>query len=197
MTEDERKYDEGRVWNMVAKAVGKGHGDLFSEMLRDYAREVRDIDGMMERAYEWATSDDAKGIDVETGMAAWIVENESRHVQADIEWNSEEFRHRALEDSENTQPNQETISMVSEDEDRDVELFRVFDKLTGKDVTEVQECERIALNSKGEERNRWAQHLVWCDMEGWLVDTCGGLYLADECGNWECAPEEQYEVRLN
>ena len=73
----------------------------------------------------------------------------------------------------------------------------MFDRLTGKDVTEVQECERIALNSKGEERNRWAQHLVWCDMEGWLVDTCGGLYLADECGNWECAPEEQYEVRLN
>ena len=38
-------------------------------------------------------------------------------------------------------------------------------------------------------------NVVYCDIEGILADPYGCLYILDECGNWEPADPEDYEVR--
>ncbi len=35
----------------------------------------------------------------------------------------------------------------------------------------------------------WAKHLVYCDMDGFVVNEYGELILMDECGNYACPPD--------
>ena len=72
-------------------------------------------------------------------------------------------------------------------------LFKVIDRKTGKEANPYH----IALNPHHCKRHEWASGLVYCDLEGWLINDIGELYLADECGNFEFAPIEQYEVVFN
>ena len=62
--------------------------------------------------------------------------------------------------------------------------FKVIDKKTGKEA----DVEKIAL------KEEWAQHLIYCDMDGFLIGEDGSLYLADECSHWAYAPPDRFEV---
>ena len=53
-------------------------------------------------------------------------------------------------------------------------LFRVIDTTTGREP----DLRKIALTEK------WAEGLIYCDMEGFLMDDDGNLALADECGSY-------------
>ena len=63
-------------------------------------------------------------------------------------------------------------------------IFKVIDKMTGKEA----DPEEIALNEA------WADGLIYCDMEGFAVGEDGRLYLLDECGRFEYAPSDRFEV---
>ena len=62
--------------------------------------------------------------------------------------------------------------------------FTVIDKQTGK----YPNLQAIALNED------WANNLTYCDMSGFLVGEDGNLYLADDCGNMACCPQDRFEV---
>lgn len=62
--------------------------------------------------------------------------------------------------------------------------FEVIDTKTNA----YPNLKKIALKEK------WAQGLCYCDMEGFLLDEEGNLYLADECGNCVCCPLERFKV---
>ena len=71
--------------------------------------------------------------------------------------------------------------------------FDVIDLRTGK----LADIEQIAL------KEEWASKLIYCDMDGFVIDQLGELWLMDECGGIEYCPG-QYErfqivekVRLN
>lgn len=63
-------------------------------------------------------------------------------------------------------------------------LFTVIDSQTGKEP----DLEQIALKEK------WAQNLMYCDMEGFVLDSEGELFLLDECGNYASVPEGRFPV---
>ena len=65
------------------------------------------------------------------------------------------------------------------------ETFTVIDRQTG----EVADMEEIALHEE------WANRLCYCDMEGWALTDSGSLLLVDECGNFEYASRERFEVK--
>ena len=69
-------------------------------------------------------------------------------------------------------------------------LFRVIDNKTGK----VSDIQHIALNPDHDPDNDFAAHLCWCDMDGFLIDEYGDLYLADECGAYVIPPEGRFKV---
>lgn len=64
--------------------------------------------------------------------------------------------------------------------------FTVIDKTTGKEADDY----KIALTED------WAKGLCYCDMEGFAVTECGDLILLDECGNFEYASQDRFEVRF-
>lgn len=65
--------------------------------------------------------------------------------------------------------------------------FDVFDTITG----ETADIEQIAL------KEEWAQDLVYCDMEGWMLDQDGNLSLHDECGGIAYPPDpERFVVHM-
>jgi len=66
-------------------------------------------------------------------------------------------------------------------------LFYVVHADTGAPVT-ADDMEQIALNEA------WADGLIYCDMEGFLLDSDGDLWLADECGAYRCAPEGRFNI---
>ncbi len=41
----------------------------------------------------------------------------------------------------------------------------------------------------------WAQHLMYCDMEGFAILEDGTLMLTDECGKYEFCPEGRFVVK--
>ena len=111
------EYDEDKVHEIAVSSVdGMGPG-IKTAMVRDYVIGACLTRGMMDVAYAWATSRFVERfrprICIEARMAAWIIENEMRHVEADIEWCDEEFRHRAFEDCENTEPSLDTMRLVN------------------------------------------------------------------------------------
>ena len=66
-----------------------------------------------------------------------------------------------------------------------VELpFIVIDKMTGKEADEYE----IALHEK------WANDLVYCDMEGFAIEQDGTLILLDECGQFVYCSSDRFEV---
>ena len=69
------------------------------------------------------------------------------------------------------------------------QIFKVIDTRTGWDVTE--DLERIALTED------WAKNLIYCDMQGWYIDTDGNLVLLDECGSYACPPEHYVVEFIN
>jgi hypothetical protein len=52
------------------------------------------------------------------------------------------------------------------------------------------DTQEIALHEK------WADGLMYCDMEGFYVGQDGTLILADECGNFRYCPEGRFAVYL-
>ena len=64
--------------------------------------------------------------------------------------------------------------------------FWVIDKKTGKEA----DTYKIALKEK------WAQGLVYCDIDGFYIGEDGSLILADECGNYAYPPEDRFEIVL-
>ena len=66
-----------------------------------------------------------------------------------------------------------------------VELpFVVIDKKTGKEA----DIYNIALHEE------WANHLIYCDMEGFAIQEDGTLVLLDECHNMAYCPLDRFEV---
>lgn len=63
-------------------------------------------------------------------------------------------------------------------------MFTVIDKITGKEA----DIWEIALHEK------WAQDLVYCDMEGFAIEEDGTLILLDECGRHRYCPEGRFEI---
>lgn len=62
--------------------------------------------------------------------------------------------------------------------------FRVIDNKTGKEA----DAWNIALHEK------WAQSLVYCDMEGFAITEDGTLVLMDECGHSVYCDAERFKV---
>lgn len=62
--------------------------------------------------------------------------------------------------------------------------FTVIDKKTGA----YPDIEKIARKEK------WAAHLVYCDMEGFAVLEDGNLLLMDECGGFAYCPADRFEI---
>lgn len=62
--------------------------------------------------------------------------------------------------------------------------FKVIDNKTGKEA----DTWNIALHEE------WAQGLVYCDMEGFLISEDGQLMLADECGHVVYCDSERFKV---
>ena len=62
--------------------------------------------------------------------------------------------------------------------------FRVIDKKTG----EYPDVGKIA------QREEWAQHLCWCDIDGFYIGEDGSLMLADDCGRCAWCPEDRFDV---
>lgn len=62
--------------------------------------------------------------------------------------------------------------------------FIVIDKRTGKEADEYE----IALHEK------WANDLVYCDMEGFAIEQDGTLILLDECGQFVYCSSDRFEV---
>ena len=69
-------------------------------------------------------------------------------------------------------------------EQKHSETFIVIDSKTGKEA----DTYNIALNED------WAKHLCYCDMDGWAIEEDGTLLLVDECGRFEYADRERFEV---
>lgn len=59
--------------------------------------------------------------------------------------------------------------------------FDVWDSTTG-DLADIEE---IAL------KEDWAKGLIYCDMEGWMLDQDGNLSLHDECGGIAYPPDPE------
>lgn len=65
--------------------------------------------------------------------------------------------------------------------------FDVFDTLTGQQA----DIQTIALEEE------WAAGLIYCDMEGWMLDQDGNLSLHDECGGIAYPPDpERFAVHI-
>ena len=62
--------------------------------------------------------------------------------------------------------------------------FKVIDNKTGKEADPYE----IALHEE------WAQGLVYCDMEGFMLTENGDLMLADECGTYVYCDPERFKV---
>lgn len=62
--------------------------------------------------------------------------------------------------------------------------FRVIDKKTDKEA----DTWNIALHEE------WAQGLIYCDMEGFVITENGDLMLADECGHVVYCDPERFKV---
>ena len=62
--------------------------------------------------------------------------------------------------------------------------FHVVNKRTGKRPN-------LWLTAR---RCKWAQHLCYCDMEGFAIQEDGTLILTDECGNAAYPPHGKYKV---
>ena len=67
------------------------------------------------------------------------------------------------------------------------QLFTVIDKLTGK----YPDLREIALHES------WAKGLIFCDMEGFVIDEYGDLSLTDECGGIAYCPADRFEIIWN
>lgn len=65
--------------------------------------------------------------------------------------------------------------------------FDVIDKTTGL----PPDLRKIAL----EEDWVKAGNLIYCDMDGFMLDQDGSLYLVDDCNNMVSCPEGRFEVR--
>lgn len=64
--------------------------------------------------------------------------------------------------------------------------FDVIDRLTG----EKPDLKAIALNEE------WAKHLMYCDMDGFVIGADGSLALIDDCGSLAYPPNPaRFEVR--
>lgn len=63
--------------------------------------------------------------------------------------------------------------------------FKVIDVMTGVEADPY----KIAL------KEPWAQHLMYCDMEGFAILEDGTLMLTDECGKYEFCPEGRFVVK--
>ena len=63
--------------------------------------------------------------------------------------------------------------------------FMVIDKTTGKEA----DMYSIALKEK------WAEKLCFCDMEGFAILDDGSLILCDECGRFEFCDPDRFEVK--
>lgn len=66
--------------------------------------------------------------------------------------------------------------------------FKVFDTRTGK-ISDEEYLEYLAGHEE------WAFKLCMFDMEQFAIGENGTLYLLDECGRWEYAPEDRFEIR--
>lgn len=66
-------------------------------------------------------------------------------------------------------------------------IFNVIDPKIGK----YPDLEHIA---KTEE---WAKNLNPCDMEGFYINELGKLFLMDKFRNYECCPEDRFEVNFS
>lgn len=62
--------------------------------------------------------------------------------------------------------------------------FIVIDSQTGKEA----DTYNIALHED------WAEHLCYCDMDGWAIQDDGSLLLLDECGRYAYADRERFKV---
>ena len=64
--------------------------------------------------------------------------------------------------------------------------FSVIDANTGKEADEYT----IALKEK------WAESLCYCDMDGFAIMQDGTLILCDECGRFEYCDPKRFKVQF-
>lgn len=62
--------------------------------------------------------------------------------------------------------------------------FTVIDQKTKR----YPDLEKIAIKEK------WANHLVYCDMEGFAIEEDGNLILMDQCGNFANPPKNRFKI---
>lgn len=62
--------------------------------------------------------------------------------------------------------------------------FRVVDPATG----EAPDLRRVAREED------WAHNLVWCDIDGFVLDEDGCLILLDSCGHYAYAPSARFNI---
>lgn len=67
--------------------------------------------------------------------------------------------------------------------------FRVIDTKTGKEPL-------LDLNHVLKEKWFKNSNLIWCDLEGWMINEDGYLILADECGNYVYPPQDRFRVEF-
>jgi len=63
-------------------------------------------------------------------------------------------------------------------------MFTVIDPKTNR----PPDLEQIAIHEK------WADGLIWCDMEGFAMFEDGDLVLMDECGSYKYVPEGRFKI---
>lgn len=66
-----------------------------------------------------------------------------------------------------------------------IAAFDVIDKTTGLKPN----LRKIALEEE------WAKNLMYCDMDGFMFDQDGSLYLVDDCNTLASCPEGRFEVK--
>lgn len=62
-----------------------------------------------------------------------------------------------------------------------IRSFRVIDTKTGKEADTYE----IALHED------WAEHLIYCDIDGWAIGEDGSLVLLDDCLNAAYPPDKE------
>ena len=62
--------------------------------------------------------------------------------------------------------------------------------ITDKKTGEYPNVERIARKEK------WANNLVYCDIDGFALTENGDLVLMDECGNVAYCPSDRFDVTV-
>lgn len=66
-------------------------------------------------------------------------------------------------------------------------FFRIIDLETGEEA----DPQKIVIADEP-----WVNGLLYCDIDGWVIDEFGGLGLTDDCGNVRWAPLGRFRIEF-